>query len=254
MILTILGNVDPDRVVMDDLIMLGNAVPDEISDNRRTVCTACYSPKHGLVRIYPVPPEAKMPRWNVVSMPLEKNPQDTRTESWKVQGSKDEWSRLREKIQVVDKLTRPKQIDLLKKLYDEFGVNCVQDLNDAKRSLGIIKPKIIKSWMADRKNYSPSVQSTLDSDVLFLTIHNYQKQPRVQYHCSGCRSAKPHDQQILEWGIYEWMRKNPANMEQGLTNLGITDPNFDKYFLVGNAAQHRNSFMVISVFRFKRSV
>lgn len=246
--------MSPNKITMDDLVVLGNAAPDEISDSRRTVCTAGYSPKHGLVRIYPVPPQAKMHRWNVVSMPLERNPQDTRAESWKVQGSKAEWSRLGEKIQVIGKLTRPKQIDLLSRMYKEFGVNCVQDLNDRRCSLGIVKPNIIKSWMADRKNYNPSVQSTLDSDALFLTIHNYQKQPRIQYTCSSCRSTNPHDQQLLEWGIYEWMRKNPANQEQGLANMRIANPNFDKYFLVGNAAQHRNSFMVISVFRFKRSV
>jgi hypothetical protein len=61
-----------DNIVMDDIVILGNAVPDEISDNRFTVCTAGFSPTHGFLRIYPVPTKAPMNRWNVVKIPLEK--------------------------------------------------------------------------------------------------------------------------------------------------------------------------------------
>ena len=73
------------------IVVLGQAVPDEISDARFTVCTAIHSQKYGLLRIYPVPPNAKFKRWNVMELPLERNPSDTRSESWKVQGSKSEW-------------------------------------------------------------------------------------------------------------------------------------------------------------------
>ena len=147
-------------------------------------------------------------------------------------------------------------IKLVHKLYSDFGVGCIQDINDRKRSLAIIKPDILKGWMADRKdeNYDPTVQVTLDSDIPFLTIRNYTKQPRVQYKCSDCRMQKPHNQQILEWGVYEWMRKNPGMSEKGMENLHLMDPKYEIYFLVGNMAAHRNAFMVISVFRFKRDM
>ena len=108
--------------------------------------------------------------------------------------------------------------------------------------------------MAERgKDYDPTVQATLDSDIPFLTVHNYQLQPRVKYRCPNCQMQNPHNQQILEWGAYEWMRKNPDNPEQAITNLHLTNPRYDRYFLVGNMARYRTSFMVISVFRFKRS-
>ncbi len=64
-----------------DLIVLRNAVPNEISDNKKTVCTVAYSNEHGLIRIYPVPPNAPMKRWNIISIPLERNKQDSRDES-----------------------------------------------------------------------------------------------------------------------------------------------------------------------------
>src|SRR5229473_3507240 len=89
-----------EKLVVEDLLVLGNAVPDIISDYRITVCTAGYSPSHGLVRIYPVPANSHMKRWNVVKVPLERNPKDTRAESWKIQGSKGEWEGIAKKIEL----------------------------------------------------------------------------------------------------------------------------------------------------------
>lgn len=40
-----------EHTVMDDVVILGEAVPDETHDGRKTICTAGYSEKHGLVRI-----------------------------------------------------------------------------------------------------------------------------------------------------------------------------------------------------------
>jgi len=241
-----------DTQFMDDLIVIGEAVPDELKDKRKVLCSACYSDEHGLVRIYPIPPNAHMRRWDRVSIPLERNPQDTRGESWKVQGSKREWDVLSEKIHRHGKLPQPGRISLLHKLYRDFGVDCIQNLNDNMLSLGIIKPDVLNAWMEERgERYDPTVQITLDSPTRFFTIHNYKLQPRVKYRCSDCRSQNPHNQQILEWGAYEWMRKHPDNPEQAIPNLRLTDPQYDKYFLVGNMSKYRNAFVVISVFRFK---
>lgn len=238
-------------MLVNDLVVLGNAVPDEISDRRKPICTAGYSPKHGLMRVYPVPPSASMKRWNVVEVQLKKNPQDTRVESWKIVGSKSEWDNLDSKIIHRDKLNRKKQIGLLEELFGKFGADCVQDLNYKRVSLGLIKPKVLGHQFKRRKNRSSTVQTTLLSQDLFLTIRNYEFQPRIQYRCSGCKSKSPHDQQLLEWGIYEWMRKHPDNKEQAWTNMRIDDPAYEKMFLVGNMARHRSSFMIVSVFRHK---
>ena len=238
---------------MDDLIVLGEGVPDELKDGRKVICTACYSAEHGLVRVYPIPPDAPMRRWDRMSIPLVRNPQDTRGESWKVMGSKGEWNRLGERIHRQGKLGQPDRIKLVHKLYNDFGVGCVQDINDRKQSLGIIKPNILDAWMKDRgERYDPAIQATLNSETLFRTIHNYKLQPCVKYRCSTCRNQNPHEQQIIEWGVYEWMRKHQTNPRKAIENLYLTDSQWEKYFLVGNMSKYRNSFMVISVFRFKR--
>lgn len=139
----------------------------------------------------------------------------------------------------------------MKSLHSKFGVDCVQDLNESKLSLGMIKPKIVGHRFEQRASYDPSVQTTLDSVQQFLTINNYKEQPRITYRCSECKSKNPHDQQLLEWGAYEWMRNNPYEKEKVWENLRLDDPEWAKTFLVGNQTVHRNAFMIISVFRHK---
>jgi hypothetical protein len=117
----------------------------------------------------------------------------------------------------------------------------------------MIKPVIHGFRFEDRgKKYDPSVQTTLDSIQQFLTIKNYKEQPRITYRCGeGCKARDAHDQQLLEWGAYEWMRNSPDNKDQLWENLRLNDPECDISFLVGNQSLHRNAIMIISVFRFK---
>lgn len=241
-----------EKVTIDDFLVLGNAVPDELRDGRTTVCVAGLSKKLGLIRIYPVPTTAPMRRWNIVEVPLERNSQDTREESWKIQGSKSEWDTLDTKIRVIDKIDRDERIALIDEFFNSpFGYSCVEELNEQKKSLGIIKPEILSCQFEDRAKYDDSVQMTLTSPTAFKTIKSYKDQPRITYRCSGCKLEKPHDQQVLEWGVYEWMRRNPSNLNGVWESLHITDKEYEKMFLVGNQARRRNAFMIISIFRHK---
>lgn len=217
------------------------------------MCTVCYSKEYGLVRIYPAPPNSPLrTRWNIVSIPLEQTSHDTRHESWKIQGSRDEWPRLDKKIKLLDKLPNSERRTFPSKLYDKYGVECIKDLNEEELSLGLIKPTIRRGYMADREHVETTVQTALDSAIRFHTRANYAKQPRVKYRCMSCRASTMHDQQILEWGVYECMRRYPNQPpEQCITNLRLMDPSYEKHFLVGNMAKHRTSFVVVSVFRFK---
>lgn len=236
----------------EDLIVLGNAVPDEISDNRKTVCTVAYSKEYGLIRIYPVPPISAIKRWHVISVPLERNTQDNRNESWKIQNSKTEWNTLSNKIKFVRKLSRNEWINLVEELKIKYGYGCIEDINDKKLSLGIIVPKIISKQLDQRKNVDLTVQTTLENREPFLTINNYQVRPTITYQCPKCRTKKGnHTQGVLEWGFYEWIRNNKENPEQVWNNTHIGESGFDFSFLVGNMNRHRSRFLIISIFRYK---
>jgi len=117
-----------ESLIVDDLIILGRGCPERIKNGRITVCAAGYSPKLGFIRIYPTKIDMKLNRWSIVRVPLERNPQDTRKESWKIQGKRSEWGRLGEKIQIVGKLKREKRLNLINKLKDD----CVDVINEEK--------------------------------------------------------------------------------------------------------------------------
>lgn len=241
-----------EKWLAENLLVLGNAVPDIISDSRITVCTVGYSTERGLVRIYPVPPGSHMKRWNIVRVPLERNPKDTRAESWKIQGSKNEWDGIGKKIELQRVMKSPEyQQATLKEVHDKFGANCVEELNERKVSLGMIRPQILTQQMVKRDDYEPAVQSSLTHETPFRTIKNYPLKPVLTYRCPVCQTKQPHQQQIVEWGVFEWMRKNPTQAEKVWENMRLLDPAYDKSLLVGNMAVHRTSFMVVSVFRFK---
>jgi len=240
---------------IDDLIILGNAMPDEISGGRKSVCTAGYSPSRDeLIRLYPVPINVHPARWAIYQVPVTKDKRDVRSESWKIQGSHDEWNFLYKKLRWRGELPKSEQKILLHKLIDKFKAPCVKTLNENRESLGIITPKNMEGYFADRKTHDPTFQVTLDSEYKQSTIHNFEKQPRLKYTCSECQTKKGyHDQQIIEWGTYVWMGKHPDQIEKVWDNLRIYDSEYEHHLLVGNQARHLTSFMVISLFRFKKS-
>jgi hypothetical protein len=53
-------------------------------------------------------------------------------------------------------------------------------------------------------------------------------------------------------GCYEWFRKNPGKEAQVFENLRVKDEGYERYLLVGNQANHRSSYLVIGVIRWKR--
>src|SRR6266700_8196165 len=240
-----------EKIVADDLIVLGSAVPDVISDERITVCTVGYSKGLGLVRVYPVRPVSKMKRWNIVDVPLERNPKDSREESWKIQGSKGEWNQISRKINYKGSLENKQKLSFLEKLYGEFGVACVEELNDKKVSLGLVKPRIISYELETREDYEKSAQLTLGSREPFLTIKNYALRPVISYRCQNCKTKGPHSQQVLEWGIYEWLRRHPTETKKVWENLRMKETGYYRSDLVGKLALFRTSFVIISMFRKK---
>ena len=244
---------EDESIIIDDLIILGRAVPSELRDRRRTICTAGYSPSKGFIRIYPTSYNSPLRRWNIVKVEVERpvTPRfNGRPESWKIVGSREEWKYIKDKIEVVDEFPREEWPNLLPSLVN----GCVCDIEDANRSLGIIKPKeILDTYFEDNKDYIGR-QMMLDGRFRIMTKKEFKHEPRIRYSCTNCRIGRGyHDQQLLEWGVYEWVRKNPNNMNQVWENLGLTNPDFEKFFFVGNQLQYQNSFMVISVLRYKSS-
>ncbi|MBC8235770.1 hypothetical protein H8E77_39990 [bacterium] len=237
---------------IDDLIILGRSVPSLMRDGRRPICAAGFSPTHGFIRLYPTFHNFPFKRWNIIKVPVERavSPRtDPRPESYKIRGPRKNPRALVQKVRKVGELDRDDWPDLLAGNSDA----CVMDIKDQGRSLGIIKPDIKEFFFSENEDYSPFLQSRLDNGFVVDAKHQFPLEPRVRYSCPDCKTKGGfHDQQILEWGVYEFLRKFPEKKDSLSDNLRIFDEDYEKYFFVGDQLGHRFSYMVISVHRYKK--
>lgn len=72
---------------------------------------------------------------------MERNKQDNRDRSWKIQGSKTEWDALSNKVK--GKLEREEWIALVEELKTNHSYDCIEDINDKKQSHGLSQERII---------------------------------------------------------------------------------------------------------------
>lgn len=235
---------------IDDVVVLGMAVPEERKDGRRTVCVAGYSAELGsMVRLYPVRPDAGLHRWDMISVTVERNPEDNRKESFKLRDSRGGWDRLNDQIAKVC-VVKP---DERAKLIDPLVDPCVGLINGERRSLGIVKARLIdRAYFADNPSAGREHQGAIPAlaDQHWVrTKADYPHEPRLAYRCGGCLSA--HDQKVLDWGAFEWMRRGRGPEEQYWQNLRLYDPTYDLFVVVGNQANQRTSFLVIGIIPIK---
>lgn len=235
---------------IDDVIILGRGVPEPISNGRRTVCVAGYSETAGFIRLYPTRIDSPLSVWNIVSVEVERNPQDTRHESWKFPESRSGWEYINKYIEVKGELRHSSRMGLL----DAIKSSCVNDINAKRRSLGVIKPFIRRSYLDVNKKHLEAYQPLFDmiEHANVMTKRDFQVEPRFEYSCGHeCKARRNHDMQLLDWGCYQWISKNPDKPQQIWENMSIGAPDWMHYFLVGNQANHRTSYMVINVLRQK---
>lgn len=235
---------------IDDLIVLGMAVPEEIRDGRRTVCLGGYSPSRGFIRVYPCRPDMGLHRWNIIKVQVERNPRDTRHESWKFVDSNPQWETLNDKVEILRTLPASERYPLLKGL----AAPCVRSINDERNSLGIVlASNVHRAYFGQNPQYGKPHQPALierPGEQYVRTKDTYPIEPRLCYSCDECRNQ--HDQKVLEWGAFEWMRKNPGNVEQYWENARLFSTEHDLFILVGNQANQRTSFLVINIIPVKR--
>lgn len=235
--------------IIENIIILGRSWPEPFRDNRYAVCTVGYSREMGFVRIYPTRISSPLKTWNIVNIEVERNREDSRKESWKIAGSKKDWDYLDSKIKVIGTLGRDDRIDFLRKLPTDRTENLLSE----KRSLGLVKPEITGFGLKET-GIIPSIQTTL-TGIKLKSKKDFPYKPYIQYRClPECSCKNPHDQQLLEWGVYMWLNehKSKEDINKVFDNLHIADDLYEKYFLVGNLNFKRKTFAIISVMRFKK--
>ncbi|WP_436929204.1 hypothetical protein [Halosimplex halobium] len=228
---------------------MGRAGPELISDGRHTVCLGGWSDSKGFVRIYPThlyTNQAK--RWNVIKVPAEQDKShDWRDESWKIQGSKEDWDDLYEKVEEVDRLSREDQIQLTK----DMPKTCPNKLNDEKKSMGLVEPEEIHNVSLKPVEDPDPIQTDMQGHEL-KSKGSYPQKLYIEYTCSDCHAKGNHNQHCIEWGIFRYWDKNPDNPEGVIDALRLRDDDYKKFFFVGNQKNNPTGFIIISILRWKK--
>jgi hypothetical protein len=254
-----------ERHALDGFIV-GQTAPEKQKNGTLTVCTAVYTYEHGLVRVYPVPWEQRAPLWSRIECEVERNPKDSRRESWKVLGDRmlDGGAFAREHFRVGDKAefsAGEKQAIL-----DEIKVGCVHDLNDKYISMGVVEPRhnsLEVLWKPRRGNPDADAfdLERVIADPNFTSKTDLPLMPYVRFRCQACRNKAPHELSVLSSEVMATMVKmfsqkstdfRSSFLRQLYTAYLCADkPEWKVYLMLGNSVQYRNAFMIGNALRFK---
>lgn len=178
-----------------------------------------------LVRVYPLPVQNPIRVRHRCILDLERNPRDSRRESWKLRG------RYRGIINVSDgPAIRAKDIS---SVLEPFLARSLVELNDKRLSLGVLRIMDgAQGVFRDRE---------VDCD---FGAGAFDIAPYIHFRDED---GKPHKLQIRDWGCYEWMRKHRSDPGRLWSNLGLHSGN-PIWALVGNMCNRRNVWLIIKTF------
>lgn len=236
---------------LDNIVILGTAVPSLLRDGRKSICVAAWQPELGLIRLYPASVRMKLSRWDIITANVCKSNEDSRKESYKFIGSEN-WIEL-DKI-AIRKTSKVKNLQDKVDILDSSSSLCVETVNRQRGSLAIIKkPDISEAYIRNQgaKNRGESLLERIYEDWLSVKAQ-FKFEPALKYRCGPmCEVSGKHNQQILEHGAYEWFRKYPDKIDQVFLNWRINDKDYDIYLLTGNLSHQRSTFIVINIIPIK---
>lgn len=241
-------------------VVIGQTAPERQKNGKITVCTALYSERYGLIRIYPVPWQLRTPLWSEVECEIEKNPKDSRKESWKVVGdetlSGGQFASQHFRVGEKRKYSSEEKYRILSSL----SYQCVHDLNDDYISIGVIHP--LKSSISVKWK---SRDATLDKEAFdldslvnpnsLITKTDLPILPYVTFVCPKCRNKQPHEMSLLDKEIIAtWLATGDKKslLARIYSDYLVADKlDWRAYLVIGNSVRYRKSFMVGNVIRFK---
>jgi hypothetical protein len=248
-----------------NILIATKTYPSISTKYRETVCTAGVilddeEKPLKWVRIYPIrfrqlDFDRRYPRWSIISAKIERYDKDYRLESFRIDD---------ESIEVVKKIDTSNNWSERKKLVLPLQFRSIRDIENQDKSLGIIKPRIIKKYFCKKttREWSPKQQAVIDQLDLFEPTIELEKIPYQFGYNFIDEDGDEHRYTISDWEIQELYRKC-RNKSQGLTPLAKEEDalekvkqkleaeflgNKDLYFIVGNLKNHKKSFMIIGLF------
>lgn len=234
-------------ILIDDFVMLGKTVPEaRRRDGRVFVCSAGFSPTlRSLIRVYPLARQNTPPRWSVNTVKLIRNPEDSRRESFKLDADRTPGAHelINNSFQQTDIVAPHARAQMLK----PFVVGSIAEANaeDKRLSLAVIHPDQVELTFEYNPESPDSPELTLFDVEPRPTAgaKRFAYIPRLRF-----RDADGwHHLKLLDWGCYEFMRKQGDDKRSLLPGALHLDGTCS--LLVGNHSHQRTTWLVISVLR-----
>lgn len=233
-------------LTIDDFVMLGKTVPEaRRRDGRVFVCSAGFSPTlRSLVRIYPLARRNTPERWSVSTVKLIRNSEDSRLESFKLAGDRTPGAheRINNSFLQTDMVPPRARADLLK----PYVVGSIAEANERRMSLAILHPSQAPELTFEYNPESPDSPELTLFDIAPRPTEGAKRFayiPRLRWQDGETlRHIK-----LLDWGCYEFMRKQGDDRRFGLPGALHLDATCS--LLVGNHSHQRTTWLVISVLR-----
>lgn len=230
---------------LEDVIILGRAAPEEMSRGGQTSCTGAWSEHRGFIRLYPCSPDEDLfSRWDRINVEVKRNENDNRPESWQLA------SRIHSQcVERIGTFPRDQRPILLSNLEDD----CVEDIKEAGRSLGIIRPKSIEIELQDWDDEDENtVQSRLFEEMEEwkpLNRDEFDQEIRVEFECKDCKTKQGyHNKTLLGWGGYMAIENHDISSGAELESYYDLDTdNYEHWIFVGNQNNERTSYIAISL-------
>jgi len=248
---------------LTDMIVLGQGAPNRIRKigGQQGRCLCLWSERTGFVRVYPVP-HGYVKDWDIINVEVRKPTNDGRENSFVVSNYEKEWYNLSKRIYAQKEtttrgstrhkqLTRKERLELL----EQLSKTTFSKTRDNEKSFGLIKPKSVELFLKQNREKSQAQATLFDLDYHIMDQNDFAYLPYLRYECDGvCTSKHPHEQKIVEWGAYQFMRQNPnskEHCERLVENYHIGDEEYIHYILIGNIRKYTKTYVVVKLIRFK---
>lgn len=253
------------------VMIWGKTYPELSTHHHETVCTAGVTEAGDPIRLYPVrlrylTGEKQYSLYDVIEVTASRNAKDPRPESFKVRDEtisilgqiptdRDEWAARREWIWRRPDKWHFRSMDQLLAAQSDMGQSI--GMVEVGAVSGVyLRPKPARDANAHREKFE-SISSQFDAFLPeYKQLDFIPTEVRLNWQCAvpcaTCRK-KPHDMQILDWGLMELGRKK--GWEAAKTKMEeIADlEQKDFRLFLGNFFLHQQTFGIIGLWYPRRS-
>jgi len=218
-------------------IVIGIGSPNRASDSRVVQCAIAVSEELGLIRFFcdyrGIISKASV--WDKCLVKLRKTKKDSRDESFKLT-----------EIEVLGKLdcSFEKRTLLNSLVLNPQNCDPIDYQNDRRLSIAVVKP--------DQHDFELSMENkrAQEPEDWFVTAKDLPHRARMTWRSL---IGKQHQSHICAHEVMEGLRKNASAPFRVFDYMQVSNPDYEKWLVLGTMVKHRNTWLIVHVHRLKKT-